>query len=92
MSERKINKLIESYNYRTLLSFPVIALILIGCCLEHVIFCMIVTWLSYIMLLSGLNEIPVRPTEIEKQGTGTGAIKSQNPLLKPEREINKKYK
>ena len=29
---------------------------------------------------------------IEKQWTGTGAIKSQIPLLKPKREINKYYK
>ena len=29
---------------------------------------------------------------IEKQWTGTGAIKRQIPLLKPKREINKYYK
>ena len=29
---------------------------------------------------------------IEKQRTGTGAIKRQIPLLKPKREINKYYK
>ena len=29
---------------------------------------------------------------IEKQCTGTGANKRQNPLLKPKREINKYYK
>ena len=29
---------------------------------------------------------------IEKQLTGTGAIKIQNPPLKPKREINKYYK
>ena len=29
---------------------------------------------------------------IEKQWTGTGAIKDQIPLLKPKREINKYYK
>ena len=29
---------------------------------------------------------------IEKQLTGTGAIKRQIPLLKPKREINKYYK
>ena len=29
---------------------------------------------------------------IEKQSTGTGAIKRQIPLLKPQREVNKYYK
>ena len=29
---------------------------------------------------------------VEKQRTGTGAIKRQIPLLKPKREINKYYK
>ena len=53
MSETKINKLIESYNHQKLLSFPISALILIDCCLGRVISCMIVTWLSYMMLLSG---------------------------------------
>ena len=36
--------------------------------------------------------VPLPIEVIEKQLTGTGAIKRQIPLLKPKREINKYYK
>ena len=44
--------------------------------------------LCILFTFTSLKQVKV----IEKQCTGTGAIKRQIPLLKPKREINKYYK
>ena len=48
--------------------------------------------LMNVQLLNFSNRAMGTIKVIEKQRTGTGAIKRQIPLLKPKREINKYYK